>query len=234
MRLKNCRLIVLVLILLMFVACSKTAVYRPDDQRIRPLKTGAPIIRLHEDFLYAEREAQSLKKEVIASIKQVMSQQDRFRFEFIPSGKEVPRNSTNASNVFLVGDIWFHQGRTSGTQIEKVTRTENGFGYTRSWEELERRQWDKRILQTAISLYFIEIGSETDLLRANITVSADERYQLKQGGRIVTRRQDSQFLKEKDLQPGYRLIRLDTNLEDLENALKELANKAVTVHFDNL
>ncbi len=224
----------IVLLALFLASCSKTIVFKQEDQKIHPLKTDARILRLHEDYLFADSDARELKQSVIENIKQVMSQQNRYEFEFIAAGEKVPKNNSNNESIFLIGDIWMYKGNTSGSEVEKVSRSQVGFGYTRSWDELERRSWEQDSLQTVISLYFIEVGNKTRILRSTITISNDKKTKIKTGGRTISDRQYSDLFKDKELQAGYQLVESSSSITSTKQALEELAKKAVTVHFDNL
>ncbi len=221
-------------LMLLIVSCSKTVVFEQEAQKALPLKTDARIIRLHEDYLFAERDAQALKEKVVENIRQVMANQQRFRFEFIPSGTKIPKNDSNNESVFLIGDIWMYKGSTSGEQVKKVTRTKSGFGFSQSWDELENRSWRQDNLQTVVSLYFVEVGNETRILRSTITISNDKKTKIQTGGRTISNRQYSQLYRDKELQAGFQLVKSNSSITSTQKALNELARKAVTVHFDAL
>ena len=221
-------------LMLLVVACSKTVVFKQEAGKSVPLKTDARVIRLHEDYLFAERDAQALKEKVVENIKRVMEQQQRFQFEFVPTGRRVPKNNSNNENIFLIGDIWMYKGSTTGNEVKKVTKRKVKRRLSQSCDELEKRTWKHDNLQTVVSLYFVEIGSKTKILRSTITISNDKRTKIQTGGRTISDRQYSQLYRDKEIQAGYEQVKSNSTITSTQKALDELARKVVTVHFDSL
>ncbi len=216
------------------MSCSKTVKFEPLSKKIRPLETRAAKIILHEDYIFADNNAKELKRYLIQHIQNKMKSKSRFQFEFIPSGEKVPRNNSNNALVFVVGDIWFHQGKTSGDQVKKVTRYKRDRYVSQSWDEIEHRKWDKDQLQNFVSLYFLEIGSDTKILRATLTASNDSKEIIRSRNQQLSNKQFSQFYQDKKLQPAHTIIKADNNITDSDKALNELASKAVNTHFNSL
>ncbi len=218
----------------LLISCSKTVKFEPSAKRIRPLDTQATRIILHEDYIFAEKDVGQMKHILVRNIQSRMKSNSRFQFEFIPAGQKVPRNNSNRALVFITGDIWLHQGKTSGDRVEKVTRYKSGFNYNQSREEIERSKWNKNQLQTIISLYFIEIGSETRLLRATMTASNDNRQKVWTGNKQLSDNQVSTFYQDKELQPAHTVVKAGINITGISRALDELIKKAVNTHFNSL
>ena len=99
---------------------------------------------------------------------------------------------------------------------------------------MEKRTWKQDNLQTVVSLYFVEVGSKTKILRSTITISNDKRTKIQTGDRTISNRQYSQLYKDKEIEAGYQQVRSNSSITSTQKALDELARKAVTVHFDSL
>ncbi|MBU2511411.1 hypothetical protein KJ966_08725 [bacterium] len=218
----------------LLISCSKTVKYESTTKKVRSLDTSATRVILHEDYIFVEKEAEQLKHYLVRAMQNRMKNNHRFQLEFVPSGQAVPQNDSNHPLVFIIGDIWFNQAKISGNQLEKVTRNQSGFNFSQSWDEIEQRKWDKDQLQTIISLYFIEIGSETRLLRATMTASNDNRQKVWAGNRQISDNQMSQFYRDKELQPAHTEIKADNNITMVGRVFDELADKAVNTHFNSL
>ncbi|MBU3915838.1 hypothetical protein KKA14_09915 [bacterium] len=219
----------LFLLFLLFFGCSKTVIYERPSENIKPLNTKVSIIILHDDYLIAEGGTSGLKKQLIQAILQKMQSQKKFELIHIQSGGKVPENQSKNGYIFLMGNVWKSGGDTSGNEVVKVTKYSSGANYNRSWEELESRHWDQKVLQTAISLYFVEITSELKMLRSTLTVSNDKN----KSGSGFSAKQYSDFYKDTTIAAGHILINAEGGLSS-DDVEKELATKAVGKHFESL
>lgn len=219
---------------LFLASCTKTVKFEASSRKVRPLDTQARKIVLHEDYIFAEKEAEKLKQQLLKSIRNKMKNQSKFRFEFIPAGKAIPRNSTNKPLVFITGDIMTHKGQTSGKDVKKVTRYKRSKKVSQHWDELENQKWNKNQLQTFITLYFVEIGSETKLLRSTMTASSDNRQRVWTGNKVVSDTQKSAFFEDKKIKPAHTVIQSKETVLNPEKTFAGLALKAVNTHFDSL
>lgn len=215
-------------------SCTKTVRYKSKTEQLKPLATKVKKLVLHEDYIFAESNAAPLKDALVKSIQNSLNGQSRFEVEFISSGNPVPRNNSNNALLFIVGDVWLHRGKVSGNSVKKFSRNRRGFNYEESWDELENRRWEKDQLQTIVSLYFIEVGAETRLLRSTITASNDSRQSTWSGSRKLSDSQSSSFFSNKKLQAAHSLIAANTSILNQSNVFQELANKATAKHFSNL
>ncbi len=221
--------ILLSILFLTFCGCTKTVVYDRSNEKIKPLKTRLSRIILHDDYLVAEKGESGLKKQVIQAILTKMRGQKKFKLIHIRSGGKVPENNSSKGYIFLMGNIWKSGGHNSGKEVVKVTRSEYGSGYNRSWDELETRHWSQNVLQTAVSLYFVEITSELKMLRSTMTVSNDKN----KTGSGFSGKQYSDFYQDPKISPGHILINAGGNLSS-NSVNRELAIKAVNRHFESL
>lgn len=221
----------LLFFLLPLTSCTKTARYSGTVQKISALKSRATIIVLHEDYIFVEPAAIAFKNQLLTKLRQRLSKTNKYQLQFIASGGQLPKNNSNNSMIFLTGDIWFHKGNTEGYEKVKVKRSSSGYGYTKSWEEMETRNWKQTSLQTIISLYFIEIGEDTKLLRATVTASNDKNQVVFSGSRKISDNQYSRFYVDKNIEPGHQLIKSSSSIHDLRKSFEDLADKALNIHL---
>ncbi len=234
-RLSRLTLFILALVMGAFVtSCTKTVKYRRPSDTIKPLDTQAKRMILHEDYLFAESNSKKLKSYLLDGLRKQAAKNKRFTIEVVRSGKPIPRNNGNNPVVFVMGDIWLHQGKSSGDEVRIVSRSKSGFNSSRSWDEIEKSKLTKKELQTIVSLYFVEVSSETRLLRATLTTSSDIKSEKKTGGRNVSNNQFSDFYVDKKLEPAHIKIKAGNDIERTDSVLRELADRAVTTHFQSI
>jgi len=223
------------LVVLFFSACSdKITQYERQEDKIKPLQTTVKTVILHEDYIKAERESQTIKDFIIRRIVEKISMSPKFHLVHIQKGGALPTENDFKGQIILTGNIWTQSGQTSGRDIAIVRRTESGKTYSRSWDELEHRRWKQNVLQTVISLNFLEITDKTKLLRGVITSSNDRHYQLSNNSRKIEETQSSDVFKIPELSPGHIVISVDSRLDNLEVALDSLASKAINKLFESL
>ena len=228
------RRMVLLPLLLLVVSCSSTIKYKGSSVQVKPLKTKARNIILHDDYIFSGQASGEIKQLLINHLVSGLAKYSKYKIQRLQSGAPIPQNNSNKSQILLVANIWFHQGTTNGQEVVKVQRDEFGINYRKSWEELENRSWEQLENQSIISLYFLEIGKETNLLRAAITVTNDKKQKMIKSGHSVEQRKYAVFYQIKGMQPGYDLIAVNSDISQSDQYIPELIKKSVKQLLVNL
>ncbi len=219
---------------LFLTSCTKTVTFDGTTKKIKPLNSNANIIVLHEDYIFAEPQATEVKKYLIEKIQEKMRHFPKYKLMVISSGREIPQNNGNDEMIILMGDIWLHKGTTAGDQVMKVSRSSRSLTSFRTWEEIEQRHWKQNTLQTIISLYFIEVGSSTKILRSTVTASNDKKQVTRVGGRSLSNNQTSQFFQDKEVKAGHQVLKAKNSIDQPRLVFKELAARAADAQLDSL
>jgi hypothetical protein len=228
------RRMLLLPLLLLAVSCSSTIKYQGSSVQVKPLKTKARNIILHEDYIFSEQASGEVKQLLINHLVSGLAKYSKYKVQRLKSGAPIPQNNSNKPQILLVANIWFHQGTTNGQEVVKVQRDEFGINYRKSWEELENRSWEQLENQSIISLYFLEIGKETNLLRAAITVTNDKKQKTTKSGHSAEQRKYAVFYQIKGMQPGYDLIAVSSDISQPDQYIPELIKKSVKQLLVNL
>lgn len=221
-------------LLLLVVSCSSTIKYKGSSVQVKPLKTKARNIILHEDYIFSGQISVEIKQLLIDQLLSGLSKYPKYQVQRLKSGVSIPQNNSNKPQILLVANIWHHRGETNGQEVVKVKRHESGINYRKNWEELENRSWEQLENQSIISLYFLEIGKETKLLRATITAVNDKKQKKIKPGHTVEQRKYAMFYQIKGMQPGYDLVSVNSDISQLEQYIPELIEKSIKQLLVNL
>lgn len=232
MRISCCSLILVVVLL---SACSDKIIrYERQEDKIKPLRTKVKTLILHDDYIVAENQSKAFKDFVIKRIVEKIKGNSKFQLIHLKKGSPLPDGNDFKGRIVIVGNIWSRSGSTSGEEVALVRKTKSTKNQRQSWDELERRHWKQDLLQTIISLNFIEITDKTRLLRGVITISNDRHYQLSDNKRKIKDSQFSDLFAVPKLSPGYDHIIIKSTFNKLDTALNSLAQASVNKSFESL
>ena len=235
--------------ILSFGGCVKITKVENINQQVRPLNTTIKRIIFHPKFITSPHDSIQLRKHFIDSLTSSLKNLKQYEVILLKSQESLPKLTDNKGGLLVKGHIWSHQSQQRGlnTSIKKLSqRTIN---YSRSWDVLENKKWEKHSNNFYINLYIIELSSNPKLLRSSFSVSNTEIIKVTGNQGTNTSNVNTQF-EFNDLDEesksffgdrtsnrqdfGYYRITTDVYSSNLESSLKTLSQQIIKQYFQGI